>query len=221
MNRIEKHFDAIADRYDHFKERNWYYYENLKKLYAQLIPKQSVVLEIGCGTGDLISGLDARQAIGIDISSEMIKIAKQKHPQIRFESVKIENFSDSAKFEYIFLADVIEHLEDVSETLEVIGKICDDKTKVIFSYANVLWEPVLVLLEKMSLKMPEGPHYRIPYHKLKILLQEQKFEVLERSWRLIFPAYIPYFSEFLNNFFYKIPILRRLGMLEYIIIKKK
>ncbi len=144
MKSVRQHFDTIADQYDHFKKRNWYYYENLKALYREFIPGNSRVLEIGCGTGNLISHLEASFAMGLDISPEMIRIAKRKHPDIRFEATTIEEFIPEVSFDYIFLADVIEHLQDLPGTMEVISRICAAKTRVIFTYANPLWEPLLL-----------------------------------------------------------------------------
>jgi len=218
---VEKHFDEIAPQYDYFKEKNWYYYRNLKKLYRELIPKDKNVLEIGCGTGDLISLLETKKAFGIDISPKMIDIAREKHPEIIFEAITIEAFQLNTPLDYIFLADVIEHLEDIPSTVEALSKICSKDTRIIFTYANPLWEPILMLLEKLHMKMPEGPHYRIPFYKFKKILNTYDIETIERDWRLIFPAFIPYFSESINGFFYHIPLIRRFGMLEYIILKKK
>lgn len=218
---VKKHFDVIAKDYDYFKKKNWYYYKNLKKLYRDLIPKQKSVLEIGCGTGDLISEMEASFAFGIDISPEMIKIAMQKHPEIRFEAVTIENFKFDKEFDYIFLADVIEHLEDIPSTIKAISSISNSETKIIFTYANPLWEPILMLLEKIGLKMPEGPHYRIPFYKFKKILAANRLATIERGWRLLLPANIPIISNPINSFFHHIPLLQKFGMLEYIIIKKK
>ena len=153
---VEQHFDNIAAKYDYFKKKIWYYYKNLKQLYKQLIPKQKTVLEIGCGTGDLILEIDASQALGIDISREMIKIAQQKYPHIKFEAIAIENFKTEHVIDFIFLADVIEHLEDVSGTVKSIAAISNKETIIIISYANPRWEPVLIFLEEVGLKMPEG-----------------------------------------------------------------
>lgn len=220
-SQIEKHFDKIAKNYDYFKRRNWYYYQNLKALYKKLIPEGKSVLEVGCGTGDLISILGTKEAVGIDISLEMIKIAREKHSGIVFEAKIIENFESKIQFDYIFLADVIEHMENIPSAMEGLRKICNSKTKVIFTYANPLWEPILMFLEKMKLKMPEGPHYRIPYYNFKKILENYGFETKERGWRLLFPAYIPVFSFLVNDYFHHIPGLKRLGMLEYLILKAK
>lgn len=217
-NSTEKYFDNLAQQYDYFKKKNWYYYQNVKKLYKQLIPEQSNVLEVGCGTGDLISFLNAQVAIGIDISSEMIRIARNKYPHIHFEATTIDRFQPDSKLQYIFFSDVIEHLEDIPGTMAALSKICNQDMYVIFSYANPLWNPILLLLEKLSLKMPEGPHYRIPYCKFKSIIQEFGFETIERGWRLIFPAYLAYASEFINNC-YPMLGLKRFGLIEYVIIK--
>ena len=218
---VEKHFDIIAKDYDYFKKKNWYYYKNLKTLYGQLIPTGKSILEIGCGTGDLISEMNANVAFGIDISPEMIRLAQQKHPKINFQATTIENFQASHKFDYIFLADVIEHLEDISSTTKALENICSESTKIIFTYANPLWEPILMLLEKFSLKMPEGPHYRIPFYKYKKILAINNLVTIKRGWKLLIPANISIISSVINSSFHHVPFLKRFGMLEYIIIIKK
>jgi ubiquinone/menaquinone biosynthesis C-methylase UbiE len=218
---VEQHFNTIAKEYDHFKSKNWYYYQSLKTLYKELIPENSIVLEIGCGTGDLISQMRAKKAVGIDLSPEMIKVAKKKHPKIQFSAVTIEQYKTDIDFQYIFLADVIEHLENIPRTMEVLSEVAGKNTRVIFTYANPLWEPLLMLLEKLSLKMPEGPHYRIPYRKFEKIFSQYGFKTLEKGWRLPFPAYIPYFSNFINKYICKIPGIRTLCMLEYVVLIKK
>ncbi len=217
---VEKHFDTIAQDYDYFKKKNWFYYKNLKKLYKELIAEQSTVLEIGCGTGDLIAELNCKKGVGIDISPKMIELARKKHPELTFEACTIEGYKNSIEFDYIFLADVIEHLENIPSTVEALSKICSPHTKLIFTYANPLWEPILMLFEKLKMKMPEGPHYRIPFFKFKKILKKYGLVTIRRDWRLLIPAHIPFISALFNTIFYKIPLLRRLGELEFIVITK-
>jgi 2-polyprenyl-3-methyl-5-hydroxy-6-metoxy-1,4-benzoquinol methylase len=221
MNSVEKHFDAIASRYDYFKKKNWYYYKKLKELYQGIIPPEKNVLEIGCGTGDILASLKVRSGVGIDISSGMIAIAKQKYPDLQFEATGLENFKSNIRFDYIILADVIEHVDNLSEMIKSLSLICDKNAKVIISYANPLWEPVLLFLEKIGQKMPEGPHYRIPYRKFKKTIEKNNFLTIERNWRLLIPANIPLISALLNSVFFYVPLFKRVGMLEYIIIRKK
>lgn len=222
MNKITEHFDKIAKDYDYYKFKNWYYYESLKKLYQSLIPPEKNLLDIGCGTGDILVSLKPRHGLGIDISQEMIKIAKSKHKEkknIEFWTGKIEDFSQSLlsqNFDYIFMADVVEHLEDVSSAVESINQISKSNTQFIISMVNPLWEPILILLEKLKLKMPEGPHRQTSIKELELILLKNSFKAIEKNYRLILPVFLPFFSNFINKFFYRIPFLRNLGLVFFI-----
>jgi hypothetical protein len=82
--------------------------------------------------------------------------------------------------------------------------------------ANPLWEPILLLLEKLKLKMPEGPHYRMPYRKLKRIMTASGLRVDRHDWYLAFPMHIPAFSAVVNAVVHAIPLLRRIGLVEMI-----
>jgi ubiquinone/menaquinone biosynthesis C-methylase UbiE len=69
---VEKHFDKVAGNYDLGKRKYSYYYSNLKKLLGFLIPQNSRVYEIGCGTGDLLVSLKPKVGYGMDVSGQMI-----------------------------------------------------------------------------------------------------------------------------------------------------
>lgn len=227
MKKVAEHFDAIAEQYDSYKQKNWYYYSQLKALYGVLIPKGKRVLEIGCGTGDLLVDLGSAKGVGIDISRGMIDIAVKKHANngaINFYAGDVAAFTTqfwADDFEYIFLADVIEHLEDPDAMVESIKNISHSKTSVIVSMANPLWEPVLMLLEKLKLKMPEGPHYRMSGRKLEELFKKNGFLVAQSGYRNIFPAYIPFFSNFVNGYFYRVPAVKKLGLVMFWVFKKE
>jgi len=128
-----------------------------------LIPENSSVLEIGCGIGNLLSSVKPKNGLGIDISNNMIETARSLHPDLEFAASDAHNLSttNSKKdFDDIILSNLISYLDDIQTALLEVRRICDENARVIITYHNYLWEP-LVLLEKLNLKMPEGPHYRI------------------------------------------------------------
>ena len=57
-----------------------------------IIQKNSSILELGCGTGNLIGNLSPSYGIGVDISDEMVKIAENKYPRIKFVCKDVEEF---------------------------------------------------------------------------------------------------------------------------------
>ena len=106
-SKVLNHFNNIAKDYDYYKQKNKFYYSNLKSLLRDLISKNSSVLEFGCGTGDLIASLNSTSGVGYDPSVEMIKIAKKKHNKIKFVTKLPQN-----KFDYVYMSDVVEHLDN-------------------------------------------------------------------------------------------------------------
>ena len=121
----KEHFNKVADEYDHWKQKNWYYYYNLKNLFQSLITLGSRVLEIGCGTGQVLGSLDIAYGHGIDISEEMIQIAKQKYQNrtnLTFESANILESSILFDYDFVLIPDTIGHIENLEEFMGHIVK---------------------------------------------------------------------------------------------------
>ncbi|MSU73826.1 class I SAM-dependent methyltransferase [Candidatus Kaiserbacteria bacterium] len=221
MTYSEGHFDAIAEDYDYWKKKNAYYHENLKALYGEYIPKGERVLEIGCGTGDILARLEPKEGRGVDVSEEMVEIARRKYsgkPNLQFER---EDIFESAKmfgYPYIFLADVLEHVGNLEKFMQQLAARTDFGSTVVISVANPLWEPVLMLAEKLHMKMPEGPHTRDSIQETERIFRESGFTLAERGFRLLVPKKIPG-SDWVNARFHRLPLLRRLGFVVYWVLK--
>ena len=77
---IIDHNNRIADERNEWINRNHFYHREHWKYLNFLIPKDSNVLDLGCGTGKDLSKLKIKSAVGIDISQKMIDIAKKDFP---------------------------------------------------------------------------------------------------------------------------------------------
>ena len=65
-----------------------------------------------------------------------------------------ENLADieRLKFDLIILSNLIGSLSDVQNVLEQLHKVCHDNTKIIVTYYNYLWEPVIKFAEFLGIK---------------------------------------------------------------------
>src|ERR1019366_10047513 len=59
-----------------------YYHERLGELYQFLIPPGLRVLELGCGTGDLLASVRPSRGLGIDACPAMVERARAAHPDL-------------------------------------------------------------------------------------------------------------------------------------------
>ena len=217
---VKKHFDTVAKNYDYYKSNNSYYYQNLKQLLSTLIPKGKNVLEVGCGTGDLLASLKPKMGFGMDISSEMIRRAEEKYSSRKnlhfFTSYPLT--INHQLFDYIFMSDVIEHLDKPKDTFLKINKLMDKKTVFIITMANPIWEPVLMVAEKLGLKMPEGPHRRITNYEFKILIEKAGMKITKHDYKLLVPVEIPLITYFANRYLEK--YLKNFAFIEYFVAIK-
>jgi SAM-dependent methyltransferase len=97
-------WDQAADQYDEFYSRLKYRRENrqIKKMLAPYLNGVNRVYDVGCGTGfflDLFPSFPSNRYFGIDPARKMIKEAKRKHPQHRFQIQRVEDatFSPASK----------------------------------------------------------------------------------------------------------------------------
>ena len=163
---IKQYFDKIALDLDLWNRRNRYYYQDIQKLHNFIIPSGSTVLEIGCGTGDLLAGTNPELGVGIDFSQQVISLAKDKYPHLNFYCLDAENINaeflithpiSSGKFDFIILSGVLGYLTDIQVVMERLKVFCHPRTRIILVFHNFLWEPVLRFGEKINQRRPQPP----------------------------------------------------------------
>src|SRR5262245_31997288 len=77
-------YDRLADERDGWRRKNHAYYDAIERLVKFVVPAGSSVLEIGCGTGDLLAALSPQPGVGVDLSPRLVDKARAKHPGLTF-----------------------------------------------------------------------------------------------------------------------------------------
>jgi len=88
--RYKNYFESIAKSRIVDRKRHSYYWNDITKYIEYFSHPDISVLEIGCGTGELLSGIKAQSKTGVDFSEKMIAIAKSSHPEITFHVMAAE-----------------------------------------------------------------------------------------------------------------------------------
>lgn len=223
---IRDYFNSIAHRRLGWKKRNRFYHRSLEKYFSYIIPAGSTVLELGCGTGDLLAAVKPVQGVGIDISGEMISIASARYPNLCFLEADIENFSlpkthlpASQKFDYIILSDVLHVLWDVQIALHELREYCHPGTRVVISNYNFIWEPLLKFGELIRLKQTSPNSNWLSHFDIFNLLEIEGFSIVTNYRKILLPKYIPILNWFFNRFLVNLPLINSLGLINFIVAR--
>lgn len=224
---IRSYFDRVAANLDRWNQRNQYYYQDLDRLHQFLIPPGSRVLEIGCGTGSLLAGLDPKIGVGIDFSESVIQIAQAKYPHLNFYCLDAETLSPDdlnfaeLQFDFIVLSGVLGHLSDVQQVLSRLHPFCHSRTRLILTFHNFLWQPLLHLAEKIGQRRPQPPQSWLSMTDVLNLLRITGYLPLRSSRRFLCPKRIPIIAPVLNRFAAHLPIINHLCLTNYIVAKSQ
>jgi SAM-dependent methyltransferase len=212
-------FNSSAGQRDHWKKINQYYWTDLETLCSFLIPEDASVLEVGCGTGDLISHIKAARKTGIDFSPNMIEIARRKYPDADFAVMSAEDITIDETYDYIVLSGLIGYLGDIQKVFQSLQQVCHARTRVIITYHNLLWQPVLNLGEKLGLRMKQPVQNWLSRADIQNLLFLAGFDAYKSGDRLIIPRHIPIVSTLVNRYVARLPFFRKLCLTNYFIAR--
>ena len=69
---LTKHYNFLAKVRNKYYQKNRFYHEKVLEHYKFIIQKNSSILELGCGTGNLIGNLSPSYALEVENSDHVI-----------------------------------------------------------------------------------------------------------------------------------------------------
>src|SRR2546430_3987905 len=157
-----------------------------------LIPKGARVLELGCGTGDLLAALKPSFGVGVDFSAGMIAQARQAHPDLTFLVGDIEDAafvrSLPGPFDVIVMVDTLGALDDCQAMFANLRDLCTRETRVVVGYFSHLWYPALKLAEATGMKMPQPAQNVLSRADVRALAALGDFDPVKDETRVLSPA---------------------------------
>ncbi len=226
-DKVVDHWNRTSCAYDGLKGCNSYYYAKLKELCSEKLGDTSFmsVMEIGCGTGDLLAHLNPAFGMGIDISEGMITRAKKKYTgsaTLNFGVSEAENLEQvGRRFDAVMMCDVLEHVSDVKASISESSSVLEKGGLYFASTSSPIWAFPLWLGEKLGLKMEEGPHKWVSLRVMEQELVNNGFQILDSGYMTLVPMDIPLISSFFNNFIMRMPFIKQLGLTQFVLGRKR
>jgi len=213
MDEITQHhltyFESKAIGHQKYRKRFSYYWDDISKFCDFFIHSDSSVLEIGCGTGELLDTVGGKDKVGVDFSPSMISIAKESFPDIEFHVGDAQQLRLNRKFDVIILSNLIGYLDCIQDVLDELKQLCHPHTRIHITYYNQQWEPALTLMEMIRLKRKTPVQNWISRHDLRNMLYIAGFDVLFTCKRMLVPIKLPILSNFMNNYIAPLPLINR------------
>ena len=157
-------FDRLAPAWDDMQVRN-------EEVIAEILSEGGIregvrVLDVACGTGVLFPDYKKLGAdvTGIDISPEMVKIAKEKFPEAEVICGDVLDFSFKDKFDAVMIYNAFPHFAEPEKLIEKLSTLL--KNSVRLSIAHGISEKELAECHSGSAK-----NVSVPLVKKEVLAQ--------------------------------------------------
>lgn len=207
-----------------YRQRNRAYYRDLERLHQLLVGKGLRILEIGCGLGDLLASVAPDHGVGIELDPQVAAEAQRRHPELRIicadaESITPASIGENQPFDVILLPNTLNTLQDVQGVLERLEAFCHPRTRLIASFHNWLWQPLLKTAELIGQRQPQPPESWLTPRDVENLLDLAGWEILKSGHRCLLPRQIPILTPLANRWLSQLPLLEQLGLTHWLVAR--
>ncbi len=195
------------------------YHGRLLEVYRFLVPPGSRVLELGCGTGDLLAGLQPSRGVGVDFSPEMLALARERHPALEFLQGDVHDLELSGKFDFIILSDLVNDLWDVQRVLARVSAVCQSHTRVVVNLYSRLWELPLLAVQKLGLAQPVLYQNWLTPEDMTNLFALTGLEVMRHFQEVLLPLKVPLLGTLANRYLVKLWPFRVAALTNFLVAR--
>jgi hypothetical protein len=220
--RSERVLDDTASRRQGWIDGNRYFYKQVIRLLKFVIPEGQRVLMFRSDTGDLLASLAPSRGVGIEISANVVELARKRHPNLEFRRAFPDEPSAvdlaGAAFDTVVMANINDTV-DVLQCLANARLCCEERGRLVIYTINGLWAPIVQLAERLGLKVSAIEPNWLSEDDLKNLLVLARFEWLKTYRAVLAPINVPGISWLLNRVIAKVPLLDRLCFVEVLVAR--
>lgn len=201
-----------------FVASNHYYYEQVRRLLRFVVEPGKRILEVRCLDGHLLNALEPSYGLGIEITEEMVGVARRQYPHLDFLCADPEQAPVEGKFDYILVSNLFD-VVDVLALLRRLTPLCEPHTRVLIYSFNPLWEPVMEWGSASGMRTPFQEPNWLSVPDLIGFLNLSGFSPIRVHRNVLVPKNIPGLAWLGNRFLAHLPGFRRLCLVELLVAR--
>jgi SAM-dependent methyltransferase len=159
----------------------------LAHYYNLLIPAGASVLEIGCGSGELLAHLNGGRKVGVDLSEKQVAAARARLPGATFLVQPGEYLQVEGTFDFIILSDTLNQAADVQRLLTNLHQVSHAGTRLIANFHSSLWQPAFALARGLGLQRSSPAGNWLARADVSNLLQLSDWRTVTTQSRILLP----------------------------------
>jgi 2-polyprenyl-3-methyl-5-hydroxy-6-metoxy-1,4-benzoquinol methylase len=185
---------------------------DLRETLARMIPPDASVLDVGCGTGEILASLPNQERVGVAPLPEVAAEARRRHPDLAIQDGDIESLQPGRRFDAVICNRLSHSVTDVRDLLVKLRQRVSEHGRIYLVTYNYLWEMPTRMAEIAGFKLPSPTSNWLSHSDFENLFEIAGLESVRFEDRMILPADVPGISQLLNRYVGKLPVCQRLSM---------
>ena len=216
-----RHWGEVARQGEKFGPDR-YYHRRLRDVYSAHVPAGQRVLEIGCGTGELLASVQPALGVGVDFSESMVAEARRRHPAYRFLTADAHDLSAlDGPFDVVILSDLLNDVWDVQTVFAQVARLSHAGTRIVVNNYSRLWEAPLSLAAAVGQARPRLDQNWLTVDDVANLMYLAGFEVVKHWTEIVVPVGIPGLATAANRYLAKVWPFRWLALTNMMVARPR
>jgi SAM-dependent methyltransferase len=187
LNRLREYYEREAA----LSRASLDYRELLARYYNLLIPANASILEVGCGSGELLSRLNGSHKCGVDLCPAQVERARARVPDAEFYVQSGEELNLPGKqFDFIVVSETLNFAADVQLFLERLRTVSSQHTRLIVNIYSALWRPLIGLATRLGMRADHPESNWLSKNDVLQLLYLAGWELVRYESRFLCPVKI-------------------------------
>ncbi len=194
---------------------------DLREALARIIPPDASVLDVGCGTGEILAALPNRERVGIAQLPEVAVEARRRFPDLVIEDGDLDSLPAHRRFDAVICNRLCHSVADVRDLLVKLRACLSERGRLYLIAYNYLWEVPTRLAEVAGLKLPSPTSNWLSHSDFENMFGIVGLESVRFEDRMLFPAEVPGLAPLLNRYLGKLPGWQRMSMYRIYALRRR